>query len=260
MKTRILFTIIVILFFSGVASAQFALEKVYDHSLTSTRMNASEYKYFLMDVAKSECRIYNLDHTLFKTIAIAIPADYYLHDIRFVTQNLFNSDSNIELWFSAYNWVPVGNDGYYRYISKVIDETGKELASIPNGVYAYIIRSGEEQYKMSVYAYDNSFWPGSVKTHIFSIPVTQTAVHHAVARLSDPYPNPAMEAVNLPLPAEEGWSKLQVFSIAGQLITETQLTGQPVFRLNTSGWAPGTYTYRLVGNNTVSEVKKFIVH
>lgn len=260
MKIRILFTIIVILLFFGVASAQFALEKVYDHSLASTRINASEYKYFLMDVAKSECRIYNLDHTLFKTISISLPTDYYLNDIKFVTQNLFNSDSNIELWFSAYNWVPVGSDGYYRYISRVIDETGKELTSIPNGVYAYIIRSGEEQYKMAVYAYDNSFWPGSVKTHIFSIPGTQTAAHYALAKLADPFPNPTGGVINLPLPAGENSGKLQVFSVTGHLITETILTGQPVFRLNASGWAPGTYTYRIVGNSTVSEVKKFIVH
>jgi hypothetical protein len=213
-----------------------------------------------MDVVRSECRIYNLDHTLFKTISIPLPADYYLNDIKFVTQNLFNSDNNIELWYSAYNWVPVGNEGYYRYISRVIDETGKELASIPNGVYAYIIRSGEEQYKMSVYAYDNSFWPGSVKTHIFSIPGTQTAVHHAVARLSDPYPNPSIGEVNLPLPAGDNWVNLQIFSISGQLIMDTKLTGQSVFRLDTFGWTPGTYTYRFAGSNVVSENKKFIVH
>lgn len=260
MKTKILFAIGVVMLIVNVASAQFALEKTYDHSLSSTKINATEYKYFLMDVAKSECWIYNLDHTLFKTISISLPTDYYLNDIKFVTQNLFNSDSNIELWFSAYNWVPVGSDGYYRYISKVIDETGKELTSIPNGVYAYIIRSGDDLYKMAVYAYDNSFWPGSVKTHIFSLPGTQTAVYHAVSKLADPYPNPSVGAINLPLPTGEYSGRLQVFSISGHLMAETQLTGQPIYRLQTSGWSPGTYTYRVVSANNVTEIKKFVVH
>ncbi len=243
-----------------MAAAQFALEKVYDHSLSVTRLNATEHKYFLMDVAKAECRIYNLDHTLYKTIPISLPADYYLYDIKFVTQNLFNADSSIELWYSAYNWVTVGNEGYYRYSSKIINEKGNVLANIDNGVYANILKSGDDQYKLSVYAYDNSYWPGSVKTYIFSIPGTQTAAFHVVARLSDPYPNPVAEVLNIPVPTGENMGKLQVFSPAGQLISEVELSGKPIFRLNTSGWLPGTYTYRILGRNIVSESKKFVVH
>ena len=140
MKARLFLTLLLIITVN-FASAQFALEKTYDFSLTASKINETEYKYYLMDVAKSECRIYNLDHSLWKTISISLPADYYLYDIKFVTQKLFNTDSNIELWYSAYNWVPVGNDGYYRYISKVIDEKGNALATIDNGAIAYLAKT-----------------------------------------------------------------------------------------------------------------------
>lgn len=258
MQTRFLFTLIFLLWISS-AGAQFALERTYDHSLTVTRISATEYKYYLMDVAKSECRIYNLDHTLWKTIPISLPADYYLQDIKFVTRNLFNSDSNMELWYTAYNWVTVGESGYYRYDSKVIDEKGKELASIPNGAYAYLAQTGENQYKMTVYAYDNSFWPGAVKTYIFSIPGTETAVYHAMSVLDDPYPNPAGQIINLPLSGEKSTGRLQVFSVTGHLMFEDLLSGQRVYQLSTSQWAPGTYTYRIVSGEGVSESKRFTI-
>jgi hypothetical protein len=258
MKMRILLTLLMLTVHIA-AKAQLTLETIYDHSLTSTRINAGDYKYYLMDVANSSCRIYHTDHTLWKTININLPADYFLYDIRFVTQNLFNNDSGIELWYSAYNWVPSGESGYYRYISQVIDEKGKELASVENGVFAYIIKSGEDAYKLVVYAYDNSFWPGSVKTYLFSVPGSTTAVWHAEARLSDPYPNPAGEYIILPLFSGQTGGKLQVFSATGQLVLEKSVSGEPSVQVRTAGWSGGIYTYRIVDGMGFSEVKKFIV-
>ncbi len=259
-KISLLFLLLLV---AGWSKGQFALEKTYDFSLTVTKINATEYKYFLMDVAKSECRIYHLDHTLWKTIPIALPADYYLGDIKFVTQDLFDSDSDIELWYTAYNWVVVGTGGYYRYLSKVIDEKGMEVANIPNGLYAYIMKTGETQYKMTAYGYDNSFFPGAVKTYVYAMPGTNTAVYHAVAKLDDPWPNPASGAINLPLLAGEVSGTLRVYSVTGQLMLEEQLSGQPVFRLETSGWAPGAYIYRVTGGSPdsigVSGTRKFLV-
>ena len=231
-----LFFLLTVLLLGQKLQAQFALERTYDHSLTTTRIHATEYKYYLMDVTKSECRIYHLDHTLWKTIPISLPSGYFLNDVKFVTQNLFNSDSDVELWYSAYNWVTVGIDGYYRYISRVITEKGVTLATIENGAYAYIIPAGENLYKMTVYSYDNSFWPGSVKTSVFSLPGTATAAFHAVSRLDDPYPNPAGTYINLPLSDIHQSGTLEIYSMSGQLITEIALTGQPLVQLHTSGW------------------------
>lgn len=241
------------------SKAQFALEQTYNHSLNVTKINETEYKYFLMDVAKSECRIYHLDHSLWKTIPISLPTDYYLFDIKFVTQNLFNSDNNIELWYSAYKWVGSATDGYYQYVSKVINETGNTLANIEGGVYAYIIKTDENTYKLSVYAYDNSFFPGSVKTHIYSLPGSGTAAAYTKSALLNPYPNPAEDAINLPLLPGSESGTLQVFSVSGQLKTEQPLGNEALYRLNTQGWKQGIYSYRVITPNGTSEAKKFMV-
>lgn len=241
------------------AHGQLALEHVYDHSLTSTKINATEYRYYLMDVANSQCRIYGTDHSLLKTITISLPADCYLQDIQFVTENLFNNDASLELWYSAYNWVPVGDSGYYRYVSKVISEQGTVLADIPNGAYAYVIPAGDEVYKLVVYSYDNSFWPGSVRTSVFALPSTNTAAWHVSALAGDPYPNPADGAVNIPVPAGISEGTVQVFSITGEAIYKETFRGGPALRINTSGWAPGVYSYRIETPEGVVGSRKIII-
>ena len=241
------------------ARAQLTLEHVYDHSLTSTKINGTEYAYYLMDVARSECRIYRTDHTLWKTIPISLPADYYLQDIKFVTENLFNADASVELWYSAYNWVPVGDTGYYRYVSKVVNEQGTVLADIPNGLYAYIVPAGDEVYKLTVYSYYNSFWPGSVRTSVFALPSSTTAAWHVSAMAGDPYPNPADGAVNIPVPSGIGEGTIQVFSITGESIYKEAFRGGSALRINTSGWAPGVYTYRLETPEGVVGTRKVVI-
>lgn len=256
-------TVILLLFVATVfpVKGQFALEQSYDHSLAVTRLTETEYAYYLMDVASSQCRIYTIDYVLWKTIPISLPTDYYLYDIKFVTKNLFNADTNVELWFSAYKWVATSaTDGYYQYISKVINESGTVLATINNGVYAYVINTGTNQYKFMVYAYDNSFFPGSIKTHLFTLPGTATAAVQPRVALRDPYPNPANEGITVPLSPQSEQDQLQVFTIDGRLKVEQRVGSKTSIWLDTSMWEPGVYTYRVQTPGVVSPVKKFIVH
>ncbi|MDI9563694.1 MAG: T9SS type A sorting domain-containing protein [Prolixibacteraceae bacterium] len=260
MKTpvkRILFFLLFFLDLPGmIVTAQVILEKTYDHSLTVTKINQTEYKYYLMDVGLRQCRIYNLDHTLWKTVNITLPGNYYLFDIKFVTQDLFNTDTSVELWYSAYEYTTQETG---RYTSGIINENGTVLASIPGGLYAYLNQAGEDVYKLAVYAYDNTVSPGTVKTHIFSFPGSSTAAAHVTAALGDPYPNPTAGSITLPLEAGSGNALLQVISINGQVLLEKTITGDPFYRLNSSGWKPGIYSYRLFKEGEYSETKLFVV-
>jgi hypothetical protein len=239
--------------------AQLIQDKVYNYSLSSTKINQTEYKYFLMDVVASQCRIYNPDHTLWKTISISLPANYYLFDVKFVTQYLFNSDASVELWYSSYEWVSTGTStGYYRYMSKVISESGTVLATITGGAYAYVIQAGTDAYKLAVYAYDNSGTISTVQTYIFSLPNSSAAAEFVSAHLEDPYPNPASEFINLPVNGGKN-GLLQVFTQSGQKISESNVQSGPVFRLNTGSWSPGVYSYRIVSHGIPSEAKQFII-
>jgi hypothetical protein len=259
MSKRI-FAIVIVLVMALSAKAQLTLEKTYDYSLTSVKINQTDYKYFLMDVAKSECRIYNLDHTLWKKISVSLPANYYLYDIKFVSQYLFNSDAMVELWYSACEYVSTGTStGYYRYISKVISENGNQLASVTGGAYAYVIPAGTDVYKFLVYAYDNSVYPYLIQTYLFTLPDPSSAVNYLSAQPGDPFPNPASDFINLPLGNDGAGGVIQVFGISGQKILEQNIRGESIFHLNTSHWSPGLYTYRLLNKGLPGQSKEFIV-
>ncbi|HPT32081.1 MAG TPA: T9SS type A sorting domain-containing protein [Prolixibacteraceae bacterium] len=241
-------------------NGQLNLEKVVDYSLTSTKINQTEYKFYLMDVVAGQCRIYNTDHSLWKTIPISLPSGYYLYDVKFVSQNLFNTDGLIEFWYSAYEWVSTGtSSGYYRYISKVINENGSVLATITGGAYAYVIQTGTDQFKLVVYAYDNSVTPYTVKTYLYGLPNPSTALNFLSFLPEDPYPNPADGFINLPLDGAKAGALLQVFSTSGQFMAEYKTNGEPYYRLNTGSWAPGIYAYRLVTNGRQTQAKQFVI-
>jgi hypothetical protein len=260
LKTGLLTVMSVLVFIPFSGRSQVALEKVYNYSLTSTRINQTEYKYFLMDIPLSQCRIYNMDHSLWKTIPITLPSNYYLFDIKFVTQNLFNSDAAVELWYSGYEWVASGSSGgYYRYVSKIISENGNVLASIPGGAYAYIIQTGTEKFKLAVYAYDNAVPPGTVQTYLFSLPDATSASHFVTAAIEDPYPNPASAYIRLPLPEGSAARTVQVISAGGQLVFEKSAGRESEILLNTMDWAPGLYSGRIVHNGTSLNLGSFVV-
>jgi hypothetical protein len=103
---------------SFALQAQVTLDKKYNFSTAVVSFETLGYKYFLMDVPNAQCRIYNADHSLFKTINCNVPSGYFLYDIKFLSEKLFDSDSGIELLctFSKY----YSTQNYYEYNSKII--------------------------------------------------------------------------------------------------------------------------------------------
>jgi hypothetical protein len=60
-----------------MGNAQVTLEKKYDYSTSVVEFETLGYKYYLMDVPNGQCRIYNMDHSLFKTINCNVPAVFF---------------------------------------------------------------------------------------------------------------------------------------------------------------------------------------
>lgn len=58
-----------------------------------------------MDEPTSQCRIYNPNFSLYRSITLAVPAGEWLYDICFVSENLFNSGSKLEMLYTFYKWV-----------------------------------------------------------------------------------------------------------------------------------------------------------
>ena len=197
---RILTTFILMFSFAALYG-QITLNKTYNYSATVVKLETLGYKYYLMDVPASQCRIYNMDHSLFKTINCTVPSGYFLADIKFVSENLFNADSKIELAYTYYKYVSTSTSYYYIYGAKVITEAGTVLQPIDDAQYLYVNKTGDTEYKLFVYCFDYSVSPEKVWTNIYNIsgiPVISASISDKQQDvLLNAWPNPATEVIRL---------------------------------------------------------------
>ena len=182
-----------------VLNAQVSLEHTYIYSAAPVEFETLGYKYYLMDIPNAQCRIYNMDHSLFKTINCTVPSGCYLFDIKFLSENLFDTDSGIELLYSWYKYY--SSSDYYDYDSKIINEDGSEIVFIDGALYNYVNKTGEDSYKLFSYCYNFSSYPEVVWTNIYSLPgipvLSAVTYENDSEMLLDAFPNPASNTVKV---------------------------------------------------------------
>jgi hypothetical protein len=193
---KLILTIAISLLILGV-QAQVSLEQTYNYSTSIVKLETLGYKYYLMDVPRGECRIYNLDHSLNRTINCNVPSGFYLADVKFLSEKLFDNDDGIELLCSYYKY---NNSGaYYQYSSKIINEDGSQITFINGALYNYINETDENTYKLFSYCYDYSSSPEKVWTNIYNLPgmvvSAQSFNDKSPDILLNAYPNPATQKV-----------------------------------------------------------------
>jgi hypothetical protein len=225
----------------------------------------SGYKYYVMDVVNSQCRLYNNDHSLWKTITLNIPANYTLYDIQYVTENLFNTDNSIELLYVSY--IYNSTLAYYTYDTRIANENGTTLLSVPGAGYSYVYPA-QTGSKLFLWVYNYSVSPSTVNTIIYSIP-GQTSAYgigdSPVAKqvlLLKAFPNPAINEVTIPysLPATVNQAELKLFNMNGNIVKS--FTVDHTFSnitVQTGDLAAGIYLYRIESASYKSETYKLSV-
>ena len=222
------------------------------------------YKYYIMDVANNQCRFYNNDHSLWKTVYLSVPANYYLCDIQYVTENLFNADNTIELLYVSYNYNSTSD--YYTYDTRIATENGAVLLDIPGGGYS-VVYPAQTGSKLFVWVYDYSLPIYTVNTNIYSIPgQVTTSLKESQTFKSTPlqpaYPNPATSIVTIPytLPDNVSQAELKLYGIDGKL-TKTFVIDHSFDTLTVpvKDMPAGTYLYRIESGNFSSGTYKLIV-
>jgi hypothetical protein len=219
MKKQIL--LIVLFFVVVVSRAQILLEKTYTSSTTLTELAVSGYKYFLMDVVNKQCRLYNMDHSAWKTINLSIPVGMYLYDIRYVSEKLFNTDNNVELAYIYYSYDTTYY--YYTYYTRVINENGFELLPIPGAGFLDLKTTTSNGTKLLAYVYNYSIYPSTVNTLVYSLPgvlPTGGITEQPVVEEGLPFPNPARDIVTIPcnLPDGVNQASILLMNSAGKLV------------------------------------------
>lgn len=262
MKSFILFTVFIAIALS--LNAQVTLEKKYDYSTSVVKLETQGYKYYLMDVPKSQCRIYNLDHSLFKTITCSVPNNCYLADIKYISEKLFDSDAGIELLYTYYRYYTTSNSYYYDYDSKIINEDGSVITSIDGARYNYVNQTDANTNKLFSYCYDYSVFPEVVWTNIYSLPGTSVYSFLREEQSVDLnlYPNPASEKVNvtysLPQNVDEGI--LFIADSNGKIVNRYTVDNHTNFlSLDVAQFQNGIYHYFIEYNGTRTPSKKLVV-
>ncbi|MDO9510948.1 MAG: T9SS type A sorting domain-containing protein [Bacteroidales bacterium] len=245
-------------------NAQLIKENTYDKvSAGVTNLGANGYKYYTMDVENSQCHIYNLDHSLWKTINLSLPKDYYLVDIQWVSTHLFNTDDNVEMvYMSAYYDTILS---YYTYNTRIADETGKQLLDVPGGGY-YALMKTSAGYKLLVYEYDFSNYIYGINTHVFSVPGQPEAVEGGMnvapsIMAGELFPNPADGKVCLPYQLNHPQQKamLNILDANGRNIQSYMLDpGKTSFINDATELASGVYYYLITNEKGTQIVRKLI--
>jgi len=264
MKTEIL---IIVLWLAGTTIvAQPAFEHTYSESANICQLESLGEVYYSMDVINKQCLIYDLDHNLLKAIPLPTPEGYYLADIQYLSETLFNSDNLLELVYICSKYVPTELSYYYTFETKLINENGSTLVTLPPGVgFTQVIETAGQGKKFLAYEYNYSIIPYRTYTHVYRLPDPATKSTSQLVTgqgQGNAYPNPAQRQVNIPVQLPDGAASgiLLLSNLNGQQILSypvTRSTGNVVLPVDRV--APGTYIYQLSCGTTKSDARRIVI-
>lgn len=246
--------------------AQPSLETVYPVSTNICMLEKAGDKYYAMDIANKQCRIYNLDHSVYRTVNLTVPEGYYLFDIQQISQHIFNQDDQIEFAYIYSRFNQTETSWYYDYDTRVINENGTEILNIPGAGHTQVTLTQDGSRKFLVYIYDFYVIPATTHTQVYSLPgapLKSETIQGSAYRLQNPYPNPASGMINIPVNLPQGVNKgyLQIYNISGQLIDLREIKKSDESILIPGGsLLPGSYIYNISGKGQKSESKKITIH
>jgi hypothetical protein len=250
-------------FFGVAAFPQMALENVYNVSASLTHLEDNGYKYYIMDVPNNQCRLYNLDHSVWKIIPLDVPSGRYLYNIQYVSDKLFNNDSKVELSYTYYLYNDTAQ--YFFYETRVVNESGDVLVTIPGASYVEVKLAGAETYKYLAYVWDYSVIPYTVETWVYSIPGRLLSAGPWAGdtrpRL-EPYPNPATTEIKIPYNLPEGSTQgiLTVYDMNGKIVKTYNVDRTFDFvNVDVGEFPKGTYIMRLTTGGDLIRTGKFMV-
>jgi len=242
MKTLAVFAIFWCL--TQVLNGQIILEQTYNHSGSLAEIDDNEFKYFVMDVPLEQCRLYNTDHTIYKTISLPVPAEYYLYDLKYISRHIFNNDDNIELLYIYSRESEVNGQSVSSYGLKVVSETGETLLNLADGAYAEIHTVDDKPRLMTwQYIWYDAFY--LIYTNVYTLGGKFTkSVTDLNAENFLLFPNPVKENLNIEFPdgfrPESGM--ITISDVSGKEIIKHSYSSSPKrITLPARRLIPGTY-------------------
>lgn len=264
--------------------AQISFENNYPNGGVSTfpnnnylrliKLSTSGYKYAMNN--QTTLTLYNLNHTVFKTISIppitgTLSCSSCNPNVFYISETLFDTNpSTVEYFFFYSTQVSVGH-------VRVYDELGNTLFSKDSVNYQGSVNYGNEEFisytpsgaKMIIFGqYSGAFvysLPGTLPCHDCTNGITTSIVKNndgvSTQNISN-YPNPAagQTTIEYILPQGTTIADLVFYNVTGQEVKRFKVTN--AFHdivINTSDLDAGTYYYQLLTNEGFKAGKKMVV-
>jgi len=249
---------------------QITLEQTYSYKTLTAQpilFSSNGTKILVLDSSSNQVKLYNTDYSIWRTINVPTFANYRFINSSCVSDNLFNTDNNVEM-VVEYMALSATTHPYYR--AAVIDETGAIIQDLDSTAVA-TVHIIDGSYKLYTLAF-NSAPHGMYNTKIYGLVGTMPCGQCgslgltkngsiSTGDVSNPMPNPNSGSTTIFYNLPEGYSTaiLNLLDLSGRLVNSYPLERNSTHvTLNTAGLVAGTYFYTLVVDGSEIQPKKLI--
>ncbi len=227
----------------------FAIENEYESEVERVILENSGEKYYTsLNPLNNQAKIYNSDHTLWKTINLPVPDQFYtIRNVGNVSENKFNDDNLIELSYNA-----VSEIFELQFVGEVINENGLNLLEAYGVSDFYFSELEDLPTKLIgiIYFYDE---PATYMSQVYTLgPLTTIDFEKKNILIA---PNPASSFVVISSPVFINESK--IFSLTGVLLQQEQ--SSEIVRINIEKLPDGIYFLSLRDSNGSKSIHKIVV-
>jgi hypothetical protein len=251
--------IVAALLLTSFVNAQITLENTYNvvsssSWLSTVQLSNSGYKFVLIEPSSFQVKLYNTNHSIWKTINVPTISGFTLIGVYNISEGLFNTDNQVECvaYYANYSSTPA------QLYTKVIDENGTVIKDIPNRAYAGVVAISSNTFKLIVN--DNN-----MIREVYSLPGTSINLGLPTGgvegQVGVSYPNPTNQYITLPydLNGTSSTAVMRIYNANGQIIESFNIDNSfNNILLDLSNYASGTYRYNITVNGVESNSNSFI--
>jgi len=246
--------------------SQITLEHTYPKGKWQTsivKLSNSGMKYQWVDVEAGVLKLYNLDHSLFKSMTFPVLTNATSTVIVHVSETTFDTDSKIE--FMVYyqddnNWI--------NSVTKIINETGTVIldatsetpaVNTDDGIDGFIFNTPSGTKMILDNHSDSSAKVYSLPGTLFATAINPTENFNQIL---ETYPNPAENYIKVAytLPTNIKEAIVSIYNAEGKLIkTYTIDNNYTELIIDTQEYSDGNYLCQINSNGTTISDTKFVV-
>jgi hypothetical protein len=138
----------------------------------------SGIKYYVLEYATNNVKLYNEDHSHWKTVHLPIPSGYNLKNVSFVSETQISPENSIVIGYNYTNWSNIGTQG------RIVAEDGEVLLTTQDFYSMSMYLSNLEGLE-SKFIVDASITYNTYKTDIYQLPslVLEHSFDNSVRRI-----------------------------------------------------------------------------